>query len=118
MSISIVARKLIDLYGQNLTIKRRSISVDEEGSITEDSYSDTISVKGWVTPSRGERELYTIVGQTTQGDYSIVFEGTVSVDVDDRIIFPDGTETEVREIIRHYHKDSVDIKEVIVVIVS
>lgn len=118
MSLQYPTEKLIELFGQNVTIYRRSLSTDSEGIVTSDSYSDTTTAKAWVTPTRGMREVWNMFGVGLEGDYSALFSGTVTISVNDRVVLPDNVETEVREIINHYHKDSVDIREAILVKIS
>jgi len=118
MSLQYPVQKLIELFGQSVTIYRRSIETDDEGVVISDTYSDTITTKAWVTPTRGMREIWNVFGVGLEGDYSALFSGTVPISVNDRVILPDNIETEVREIINHYHKDSVDIREAILVKIS
>jgi hypothetical protein len=116
MSIEMPVSKLIDLFGQDVIIKRKSFTVDDEGVITDDSYSATVSTKAWVLTVRGYREIWDYLpGYRVEGDFSAIFKASEAISVNDRVILPGAIETEIREIIPHYYRNNIDFYEAMLV---
>jgi len=105
--------KLIETFGQDVTIYRYSISVDENGNIENETCYDTISTKAWVFHFGGYMEAYDLYGYRVQGDFAICVPGTVEVDTADKVKLVDGTVCRVREIVKHYDLNDVAYIEIV-----
>ena len=106
--------KLIDDNGQDIKIYKLTTTADEDGNVTDESYSRVYECKGWVIPFTNEREEYkTYAGYRIEADYSCVIGNTIDVHVNDKLILVDGTETSIREVINHYEFNYVAYRELI-----
>lgn len=108
-----INNKIIDLYGQDVTIKKVSYTINTDKEVTEESFSSTISTKAWVMAMGGYRQAWELEGYRIVGDYSACFKSTVDISTEDIVILNDGTECVVNEIIKHYEGNHVAYYEVI-----
>jgi len=108
-----INNKLIDLFGQDVTIKKVSYTTDEDKDVTGESFSNTISTKAWIMAMGGYRQVWEIEGYRIEGDYSGCFKSTVDINTEDIVVLNDGTECVVNEIIKHYEGNHVAYLEVI-----
>jgi len=109
-----IVNKLIEDQGQDIIIYNNSISVDGNGNVISETFSNTIETKAWVMVFGGLLESYDLLGgYHTEGDYSVCVSNTVAVNPNDIIILKDGTRLEVREIISHYEFNDVQYRELI-----
>ncbi len=106
--------KLIELYGQDITIYRYTISTNENGIVESESCYDTIVTKGWIIPVTGLMEVWEIVGYRVEGDYSICVPNTVTVSTQDKVKLPDNTIWRIRSIVKHWDLNNVAYIELIV----
>jgi len=108
-----LVNKLIEEYGQDITIKKRSLSIDQDKYVTGESYS-TVTAIGWVIPTSGLSEAWMLSGRLVDADYSIVLKSTTDVSLKDIIVLPDNIEAEVVDIVKHYELNHVAFIEAIV----
>jgi len=106
--------KLIEIFGQTITIYRYTIEVDENGIVTNEECYETITTKGWITPLTGLMEVWEIVGYRIEGDYSICIPNTVQVSTQDKVRLPDNTIWRIRSIVKHFDINNVAYLELIV----
>jgi hypothetical protein len=106
--------KLIELYGQDITIYTKSVTKDENNNVISEGYSNTIQTRGWVIPFSSLREQYGYYGYRVEGDYSVCVDTTIPTNINDKVVFVDNTSTEIREVLSHFEGNTVAYKELIV----
>ena len=113
MDTSWIFDKLIQQNGQTVTITKHSFVVDDNGQVTDESFTSTQGVYAWILSFAGWRELWDLPGYMVTGDYSACFESTISLDNTDYVTLADGTQTKVKEIIKHFEFNNTNYFEVI-----
>lgn len=102
--IKIMNRKL----GEDVKIKKATFHRDSDRGSDYVTYDDTISTRALVTNVSGWREIIYPFGRAYEGDYLMIFNHDVDIDVHDRVLY-NGKEYKINE--RH---DRIDFIEVVV----
>ena len=106
--------RLIDEYGQDVKIYSTTMTVDEDGYVTYEGYSDTIETKAWVMPRFASlHEEFLVIGFKVDGDYTASIKDTISVKINDVMELVDGTLMKITEIVKYYEFNHIAYKEVI-----
>jgi len=81
---SVIFNKLIDMYGIDVNVRRRTETVDDDGDISY-TYPETIRVRAQVSELTGYTEEWESPGLKEDADYLITFKNGTKVDVGDMI---------------------------------
>ena len=106
--------KIIEDQGQDIKIYTKSETVDDDGNVVSESYSNTIETKAWVMPRFASiHEEYDLYGFKNEGDYTMSIGSTIPIRINDKVVLNDGEVLEVREIVKHFEYNSIAYKEVL-----
>ena len=108
--MSFPVNRLIHKFGETIKIKKRTTTVDANGTPTY-AYNTIIEARGLLTSVSGFREIWWRIGYSEDVDYIILFRKDVDLDNGDIIELSNGLETEVKEVVERRFGKQIDFLE-------
>lgn len=104
---------LIDSMGEDVSIIKRTETVDDDTGEVTFTYTRTIDTHAFIREISGYVELWELIGYRKDIDLSGVFYYNENVDVGDIIKRENGNEFEVTEVVDRTSGKDIDYKEVL-----